>query len=77
MAAAASRIKGIVISIGGDTTELQKSLKKVDSALKTTEDGLEATILWIDTEKGYIVNIWSFSVPEKELMDLAENIRLL
>ena len=44
---------------------------------KTTEDGLEATILWIDTEKGYIVNIWSFSVPEKELMDLAENIRLL
>lgn len=37
----ASRIKGIVISIGGDTTDLQKSLKQVDSALKNTETQLK------------------------------------
>lgn len=37
----ASRIKGITISIGGDTTDLQKSLKQVDSALKNTETQLK------------------------------------
>lgn len=38
--ASKTRIKGIVIEIGGDTTNLQKSLKSVDSALKTTQDNL-------------------------------------
>ena len=38
---AGSRIKGITIEIGGDTTNLQKSLKSVDSALKTTQDNLK------------------------------------
>ena len=38
---AGSRIKGITIEIGGDTTNLQKSLKSVDSALKTTESNLK------------------------------------
>lgn len=37
----ASRIKGITIEIGGDTTDLQKSLKQVDSALKNTETQLK------------------------------------
>lgn len=37
----ASRIKGIVVEIGGDTTDLQKSLKQVDSALKNTETQLK------------------------------------
>ena len=41
MASSKSRIKGIVIEIGGDTTNLQKSLKTVDSALKTTQDNLK------------------------------------
>lgn len=38
--ASKTRIKGITIEIGGDTTNLQKSLKSVDSALKTTQDNL-------------------------------------
>lgn len=39
--ASKNRIKGITIEIGGDTTNLQKSLKSVDSALKTTQDNLK------------------------------------
>lgn len=38
---AKNRIKGITIEIGGDTTELQKSLKAVDSQLKTTQSSLK------------------------------------
>lgn len=37
----AGRIAGITIEIGGDTTNLQKSLKSVDSALKTTQSNLK------------------------------------
>lgn len=36
----ASRIAGITIEIGGDTTKLQKALKGVDSQLKTTQNNL-------------------------------------
>lgn len=38
---AGSRIKGITVEIGGDTTNLQKSLKAADSALKTTQTNLK------------------------------------
>ena len=34
---ASSRIKGITIEIGGDTTKLNKALKDVDSSLKNTQ----------------------------------------
>ena len=37
----ANRIKGITIEIGGDTTELQKALKQVDSSLKQTQTNLK------------------------------------
>lgn len=37
---ASGRIKGITIEIGGDTTNLQKSLKGVDSQLKSTQGNL-------------------------------------
>ena len=37
----ASRIAGLTIEIGGDTTKLQKSLKNVDSQLKKTQDNLK------------------------------------
>lgn len=38
---ASNRIKGITIEIGGDTTDLQKSLKQVDVSLKETETRLK------------------------------------
>ena len=38
---AKNRIKGITISIGGETTELQKSLKEVDDQLSTTQKNLK------------------------------------
>lgn len=38
---AGSRIKGITIEIGGDTTKLQKSLSGVDKSLKTTQNNLK------------------------------------
>ena len=37
----AGRIAGITIEIGGDTSNLQKSLKGVDSQLKTTQANLK------------------------------------
>jgi len=37
----ASRIRGITIEIGGDTTKLQKALSGVDKSLKTTESNLK------------------------------------
>lgn len=37
---ASGRIKGITIEIGGDTTKLQSSLKKVDKDLRTTQANL-------------------------------------
>ena len=37
----AGRIAGITIEIGGDTTNLQKSLKAVDKQLKTTQSNLK------------------------------------
>lgn len=37
----AGRIAGITIEIGGDTTNLQKSLKGIDSQLKTTQSNLK------------------------------------
>lgn len=37
----ASRIKGITIEIGGDTTKLQQALKGVDSSLKQTQTNLK------------------------------------
>ena len=37
----ANRIAGITIEIGGDTTNLQKSLKDVDKTLKTTQANLK------------------------------------
>ena len=39
--ASGSRIKGITVEIGGDTTDLQKSLKAVDSSLKDTQAQLK------------------------------------
>ena len=38
---AASRIAGITIEIGGDTTNLQKALKGIDTQLKTTQKELK------------------------------------
>lgn len=37
---ASSKIRGITIQIGGDTTGLDKALRKVDSTIKTTQDDL-------------------------------------
>ena len=37
----ASRIKGITVEIGGDTTGLEKALKQVNSTIKTTQSELK------------------------------------
>lgn len=38
---AASRIKGITVEIGGDTTKLQSALKGVNSEIKNTQSQLK------------------------------------
>ena len=37
----ASRIKGITVEIGGDTTGLDKALKSVNSTIKNTQSALK------------------------------------
>ena len=37
----ASRIKGITVEIGGDTTGLEKALKSVNSSIKNTQSALK------------------------------------
>lgn len=37
----ASRIKGITVEIGGDTTGLQNALKEVNSSIKNTQSALK------------------------------------
>lgn len=37
----ASRIKGIVVEIGGDTTDLQKALQGVNGKIKSTQTQLK------------------------------------
>ena len=37
----ASRIKGITVEIGGDTTGLEKALKQVNATIKTTQSELK------------------------------------
>ena len=37
----ASRIKGITVEIGGDTTKLEQSLKSVNSTIKSTQTELK------------------------------------
>lgn len=37
----ASRIKGITVEIGGDTTGLDKALRSVNSSIKTTQSALK------------------------------------
>lgn len=36
-----SRIKGITVEIGGDTTGLEKALKQVNSSIRETQSQLE------------------------------------
>ena len=38
---AGSRIKGITVEIGGDTTGLDKALKSVNSTIRTTQTSLK------------------------------------
>ena len=40
----ASRIKGITVEIGGDTTKLEQSLKSVNSTIKSTQSQLKDVI---------------------------------
>ena len=37
----ASRIKGITVEIGGDTTGLDKALRTVNSSIKNTQSALK------------------------------------
>ena len=49
---AASRIRGITVEIGGDTTGLDKALKSVNSTIKDTQSQLKDVRAAIKAEKG-------------------------
>ena len=62
----AGRIAGITIEIGGDTTNLQKSLKGVDSQLKTTQNNLKDINKLLKLDPG---NIELLTQKQKNLKD--------
>ena len=61
---AASRIKGITIEIGGDTTKLQTALKGVNTEIRNTH---------IDFEIEHIGNCCR-CISSTDVSDLSENI---
>lgn len=67
---ASGRIKGITIEIGGDTTNLQKSLKAVDSQLKTTQANLK------DIDKLLKLNPSSVELLTQKQKNLEKSIEL-
>ena len=52
---AGSRIKGITVEIGGDTTKLQTALKSVNSEIKNTQSQLKDVekLLKLDPDNKY------------------------
>lgn len=62
----AGRIAGITIEIGGDTSNLQKALKGVDSQLKTTQNNLKDINKLLKADPG---NIELLTQKQKNLKD--------
>ena len=50
-----SRIKGITVEIGGDTTGLQSALRGVDSQIKTTQNNLKDVNRLLKMDPGNVV----------------------
>ena len=49
---AGSRIKGITVEIGGDTTKLQTALKGVNSGIKNTQSQLKDVEKFLKLDPG-------------------------
>ena len=62
----AGRIAGITIEIGGDTSNLQKSLKGVDSELKKTQSNLKDVNKLLKLDPG---NVELLSQKQRQLSD--------
>lgn len=43
--------------------------------LKQVNDQTEVSLIWIDTDYNYIINLWSSSIPADDLINLAEHIK--
>ena len=63
---AGSRIKGITVEIGGDTTKLQTALKGVNSEIKNTQSQLK------DVEK-----LLKYDALQREIIETEEYLKKL
>lgn len=61
---AGSRIKGITVEIGGDTTKLQSALKGVNSEIKNTQSQLK------DVEK-----LLKYDALQREIIETEEYLK--
>ena len=61
-----SRIKGITVEIGGDTTKLQSALKGVNSEIKNTQSQLK------DVEK-----LLKYDALQREIIETEEYLKKL
>jgi phage-related minor tail protein len=61
---AASRIKGITIEIGGDTTKLQTALKGIYTEIKSTQSQLK-DVKKLENDTSY-KGLWTLSFTLKE-----------
>ena len=50
----ASRIQGITVEIGGDTTKLSKALESVNKSIKGTQSGLKDLLFFQPCVVGFL-----------------------
>ncbi len=62
----ASRIQGITVEIGGDTTKLSKALESVNKSIKGTQSGLK-DVVYVDAP----YKVYGFSIQYRRYLTTA------
>ena len=71
----ASRIQGITVEIGGDTTKLSKALESVNKSIKGTQSGLKDVnkLLKLDPSNTELVVQQQYDALQREIVETEQN----
>lgn len=74
-----SRIQGITVEIGGDTTKLSKALESVNKSIKGTQSGLKDVnkLLKLDPSNTELVVQKQYDALQREIVETEQNLRSL
>lgn len=74
-----SRIQGITVEIGGDTTKLSKALESVNKSIKGTQSGLKDVnkLLKLDPSNTELVVQKQYDAFQREIVETEQNLRSL